>query len=282
MRRSQFDLTSLKMSMGLNSEGLDRLWPAGVLRPTSTRHILLVSEDLVDHGELASAFRDRAIEVTGARCRVSAARVMQETTFDAVVLDGRVGTPAPLQACRQMVAMSAGPVVFIAQSDAEAERIAALDAGAEDSVDQSCGPRELAARVRAVARRARGQREPKATVIQAQDWCLDLRTQSVTSPNGATAVLSPKMLDLMMVLLDHAGETLSTDRLDEMLGGYAPGGSKDIDWRVRVHRLRAVLTSLDPSNSAIRSIRGRGYVFASWVQPMRDLAPRIPLREVAP
>lgn len=268
--------------MGLSSEGRDRLWPADALRSASLRHILLVSEDLVDHGELASAFRDRAIEVTGARCRVSAARVMQEAMFDAIVLDGRVGTPAPIQACRQMVAMSAGPVVFIAESDAEAERIAALDAGAEDSVDQSCGPKELAARVRAVARRARGQREPKATVLQAQDWCLDLRTQSVTSPNGATAVLSPKMLDLMMALLDHAGEALSTDRLNELLGAHAPGGSRDIDWRVRVHRLRVVLTSLDPSGPAIRSIRGRGYVFASGVLPTRDLAPEAPLREMAP
>ena len=251
--------------MGEREQDPEADWITTAVRSASPRRILFASADISDFSDLASALSDRAIEMTTVESTETATQLMQGCTFDAVVLDSRLATPHPIRACRQMVALNAGPVLFLADAGGENERVAALDAGAEDCADRTCSPTELAARVRAVARRGTCSRWPGTAAIRVRGWRLDLRTQSVTAPHGATTILSSQMLHSLMALMEHSGEALSPDQLNTLIEPkLSKGQPEEVDWRVRVHRLRSALRTLDPSVDAIRCIRGRGYAFAPW------------------
>ena len=141
------------------------------------------------------------------------------------------------------------PVLVITARDTVGDRIAGLDAGADDYLVKPFDLDELLARVRALARRAAGRAEP---VLAHGRLRLDPATHSA-SLGGRPLQLSPREFALLQLLLEKPGAVLSRAQLEERLYGWnEPVGSNAVE--VHIHHLRRKL-----GERAIRNVRGVGW-----------------------
>jgi DNA-binding response OmpR family regulator len=141
------------------------------------------------------------------------------------------------------------PVLIITARDTVADRIAGLDAGADDYLVKPFDLDELSARVRALLRRAAGRAEP---LIQRGGLTLNPATHEVRL-HGKSVDLSAREFALLLALAERAGSVVSRSQLEEKLYGWNEAvGSNAIE--VHVHNLRRKL-----GESVIRNVRGLGY-----------------------
>lgn len=174
--------------------------------------------------------------------------------YDAIVLD--LGLPDGsgidlLKRARRR--RSATPVLIATARDRVADRIAGLDAGADDYMVKPIDLDELAARLRAIERRVVGRADP-AIVIG--DLAIDLATRSVVKA-GQPLDLTARELAVLLALAKRPGMTLSRDQLIEALYGWEGSiESNAID--VHIHHLRRKLGA-----DVIETQRGLGWRLAA-------------------
>jgi two-component system, OmpR family, response regulator QseB len=144
------------------------------------------------------------------------------------------------------------PVLILTARDAVANRVAGLDAGADDYLVKPFDLDELSARVRALARRHAGRAEPVVT-----HGALELRpaTREV-SLNGKPVSLSAREFALLEALLARPGAILSRAQLEEKIYGWADEVESNAV-EVHLHGLRRKLGA-----DAIRNVRGVGWMIA--------------------
>jgi len=175
-----------------------------------------------------------------------------------VVLD--IGLPGidGFEVCRRLRARTGVPILILSARDDEVDRVAGLEAGADDYVVKPFSPRELVARVKAILRRAGdGNGMVEGVALSAGDVEMDRAARTVTA-GGAPIELTGREFDLLAALLAHPGIVLSRDRLLEIAwGGGFPGGTRTVD--VHVGQLRAKLDRPD----LIQTVRGAGYKVVS-------------------
>ena len=141
------------------------------------------------------------------------------------------------------------PILVITARDAVADRIKGLDAGADDYLVKPFDLDELAARVRALVRRADGRAEP---VVRHGPIALDPATRAVTL-RGRPVELSGREFALLQALIARPGAVLSRAQLEERLYGWDEEvGSNAVE--VHIHNLRRKLGA-----DVIRNVRGVGY-----------------------
>jgi DNA-binding response OmpR family regulator len=168
-----------------------------------------------------------------------------------VVLDLNLPDVDGLDLCKQIRARSSVPVVMLTARDEEPDRLAGLDAGADDYIGKPFSPRELVARMKAVLRRAAPDADDATLVLG--DVVLR-RTAREVGVAGEPVELRPKEFDLLAYLMENRGAVLSRDLLLERVWGYDyAGGTRTVD--VHVAQLRRKLGRPD----LIRTIRGAGY-----------------------
>ena len=168
-----------------------------------------------------------------------------------VVLD--IGLPGMdgFEVCRQVRSRSSVPILMLTARDEEPDRVAGLELGADDYVPKPFSPRELAARVKAILRRA--DPSPQESVLAMGDVVVDLEGREVTAGRQVVE-LTAKEFDLLAYFLECQGIVLSRDRLlDRVWGMSYPGGTRTVD--VHVGQLRRKLGRPE----LIRTVRGAGY-----------------------
>jgi two-component system OmpR family response regulator/two-component system response regulator QseB len=144
------------------------------------------------------------------------------------------------------------PVLVLTARDALPDRIRGLNIGADDYVLKPVDLNELAARLRALVRRAHGQ--PQECLVT-QDIVLDVAARSV-SKAGLPVVVSAREFDLLHALMRGAGRVLSREQLEQQL--YSWGQEVESNAiEVHVHHLRRKLGS-----AVIQTVRGVGYMMA--------------------
>jgi DNA-binding response OmpR family regulator len=141
------------------------------------------------------------------------------------------------------------PVVVLTARDAVADRVAGLDAGADDYLVKPFDLRELAARVRAVMRRKAGAACP---LIEHNGVRLDPATMEVCQ-RGQPVDVSPREFALLKALLEHPGRILSRAQLEDHLYGWGEEVESNVV-EVHIHALRRKL-----GVEFIRNVRGVGY-----------------------
>jgi len=146
----------------------------------------------------------------------------------------------------------ARPVLIITARDAIADRVAGLDAGADDYVVKPFDLDELAARVRALARRRGGPAQPKLCHGGIE---LDPATRDVTL-GGAPVPLSPREFALLEALMTRPGAVLSRAQLEDRLYGWNDAVESNAV-EVHLHGLRRKLGA-----GVIRNVRGVGWTLA--------------------
>jgi DNA-binding response OmpR family regulator len=177
-------------------------------------------------------------------------------------LPGRDG----LQVCRGIRAHSDVAIIIVTARTAEDERIAGLDAGADDYVSKPFSARELLSRVRAVVRRARGQVGPRKAAIAVGELKLDVENMTV-SLRGKDVPVTSYEFELLRVLAENHGRVLSREQILDLAkpGGADVAFERSID--VRISRLRQKLGDDPRHPRMLKTIRGVGYVLTPGEEP---------------
>ncbi|WP_109513876.1 response regulator [Pseudomonas ovata] len=171
-------------------------------------------------------------------------------TFDLAVLDLGLPRLDGLEVLRRLRhSGSALPVLILTARDATEDRIAGLDAGADDYLIKPFDLAELKARLRALLRRSAGR---ASALIQHAGISLDPGTQQVTYQGSAVA-LTPKEYQLLHELLSPPGRVMTRERLTQLLYGWNDEAESNT-LEVHIHHLRKKFSS-----GLIRTIRGVGY-----------------------
>ena len=174
---------------------------------------------------------------------------------DLVVLDLGLPDIDGVEAIRRLREWSEVPVIVLSVRDAEDQKVAALDAGANDYVTKPFGEGELAARIRAVLRTQGGG--PQQPVFERGDLCADFEHRVVTL-RGEPVPLSPIEYDLLRVLLRSAGKVLTHAQLLRAVWGDGYSGERHL-LQVTMSNLRRKVEP-DPSKPRlIRTEPGVGY-----------------------
>jgi two-component system OmpR family response regulator/two-component system response regulator QseB len=213
--------------------------------------ILLAEDDLLLGDGLRAGLRQLGFQVDWVRDGDAAQRELRAEPYAAAVLD--LGLPRQdgmdvLANIRR--AGCATPVLVLTARDAVPDRIRGLDVGADDYVVKPVDLHELAARLRALVRRAHGQPQE---CLEVQDVVLDPAARSVTRA-GVPMVLPAREFDLLHALMLNAGRVLSREQLEQHL--YSWGREVESNAvEVHIHHLRRKL-----GNALIQTVRGVGYL----------------------
>jgi two-component system, OmpR family, KDP operon response regulator KdpE len=210
--------------------------------------VLLVEDDPEMPAVLAALFEGDNLHVVSARDAAAALVKAGELPFDLILLD--LGLPdLDGQAVILRVRHEATtPIIVVSARGREEDRVAALDAGADDYLTKPFGLTELHARMRAVLRRAAGPAADTEGCMKLGPVTMDVPHHSVTV--GETAVeLTPREFELLKVLLSHSGRVVTAGRLLRAVWGSAYSEEGHY-LHVYVSRLRRKLAAADQTGAA--------------------------------
>ncbi len=177
---------------------------------------------------------------------------------DLVVLDLVLPGLSGLAVCQELRARAPVPILILSARGDERDKVAALDAGADDYLTKPFGVNELLARIRAALRRAAGARGP-STVVESGDLRIDVDRRVVTR-GGAEVRLTPTEFDLLKALVANAGRVLTHGYLLRVVWGPQYDGESQLV-RVFIGQLRRKIER-DPARPAhIVTEPGVGYRF---------------------
>src|SRR6188768_1025064 len=218
--------------------------------------LLLVEDDSMIGEAARQGLRQEGHTVDWVRDGREADAAVAAAPYDAVLLDPGLPRRDGLSLLKSWRAHNiAVPVLIITARDAVSDRVAGLDAGADDYLVKPFDLDELSARVRAVLRRRAGRH---AAVMKLGDLEIDTASKRVRW-KGKEVALSAREYALLEALADRPGAYLSRAQLEERLYGWAEEiASNAVE--VHIHGLRRKLDA-----DLIRNVRGLGYTLAGGV-----------------
>ena len=243
-------------------------------------HILLVDDHQNIREPLAKYLRRYEFDVTTADGGVAMRHLLQQHTFDLIVLDVMMPGEDGWSLCRFVHEHLQTPVVLLTAMNEPADRIVGLELGADDFVAKPFDPRELVARVRSVLRRSaithgRSQAQGKRTEPASErgersyvfdGWIFDARVRRLRNPDDEDIALSKVEFQLLRALLQNPNEVLSRNRLLDLTRGDDADPVFDRSIDSQISRLRRKLQRDPGGASFIRTARGDGYLFSADVQ----------------
>jgi DNA-binding response OmpR family regulator len=213
---------------------------------------VLLVEDEENIGQLIRAYLGaHGFRVLWVRSGEEALVELERHPIRLIVLD--IGLPGMdgFDVCRQVRYRSTVPLVMLTARDEEADRVVGLEIGADDYVPKPFSPRELAARIKAVLRRAEERVERN---VLALDDVLVNRGRREVSVAGRLVPLRAKEFDLLAYLLENPGIVFTREQLLQRVWGMEySAGTRTVD--MHVVRLRRQLQRPD----LIETVRGVGY-----------------------
>jgi DNA-binding response OmpR family regulator len=219
---------------------------------------LLVVEDEPRLGRLLRRLleEDRHVVELATDVRSALELAAEVGGIEAIVLDLGLPDGSGLDVARRLRASgSTVPILVLTARDTVPDRVAGLDAGADDYLVKPFAFEELAARLRALARRAGGPDAIRSGIrLEVGPLTLDEARREVTV-DGRRVELSPREFSLLEYFLRHPGEALTRDRLlDHVWPSAVAVTPNAVD--AYVHYLR---DKLGPAGERIRTLRGVGY-----------------------
>jgi two-component system response regulator CpxR len=226
---------------------------------------ILVIDDDVELCKLVSRFLEaEGFTVESVHAGAQGIALALLGNCDLVVLDVMLPGMDGFEVLRRIRARSTTPILMLTARGDDLDRILGLELGADDYLPKPFNTRELAARVRAILRRASSARAgaalPGATCVSIGD--LELNSGARTVRRGSDALnLTTVEFDLLEKLLKSAGRVLGRDQLTrEVLGREFSPFDRSID--THVWNLRKKVGPCTDGTERIKGIRGIGYLYA--------------------
>lgn len=231
---------------------------------TKTARILLVDDEVPIQRAVAPLLRSRGYDVDVAGTGEEALKVARARPPDLIVLDLGLPDIDGIEVCRRMRAESAVPIVVLSARGAEADKVSALDLGADDYVTKPFGPEELLARIRVALRRVFSVDEPPVGQLLAGDLTIDYDRHRVVRGDQEVR-LTPKEFDLLELLARHADRVLTHRAILKAIWGPNAVNEPEHLW-VLMAQLRKKLEP-DPAHPRyLLSEPWVGYRFAADLQ----------------
>jgi len=223
----------------------------------SGQSILLVDDDAALCGLMSEYFANKGYRFEIATDGLLGLERALQATYDLVILDVTIPTLGGLEVLRQLRQRSDVPVIMLTARTSQHDRIAGLEAGADDYLPKPFDPGELLARVRAVLRRAGHLLPVRRALVQVGDIQLNPDTRQVHR-NGQPVALTSIEFDILDLLMRSAGRIVSRDEIATILyQRETTPYERSVD--VHVSHVRKKLERAD--HPLIRTVRGVGYMF---------------------
>src|SRR5215216_1709903 len=222
--------------------------------------VLVVDDEAPIRRTLAANLKARGYDVDVADSGEQALELAARHHPDIVVLDLGLPVMDGIEVIDGLRGWSQVPIVVLSARGSEPDKVAALDAGADDYVAKPFGMDELLARVRAAVRRSTPADE--APVVTTEHFSVDLGAKRVLDPTGTPIRLTPTEWQLLEVLVRHAGKLVTQRQLLQDVWGPQYGDESNY-LRVHVAHLRR---KLEPDRSRPRYLitePGMGYRFVN-------------------
>ena len=211
----------------------------------SAGRILVVDDEPQIRRVLRTTLTARGYEVHGARTGEDALESLRDSRFDLVLLDMNMPGMGGMETCREIRANSEVAIIMLTVRDSEHDKVAALDAGADDYITKPFGTPELLARIRAALRRLPTSAEGGPESYRLEEIEINLATRRVIS-KGREIRLTPKEFDLLRYLLANPNLPIPHTRLLQAVWG--PDYGDQVEYlRVFVNQLRKKIEP-DPSH----------------------------------
>ena len=212
--------------------------------------VLLVEDDPQLGDGLTIGLRQAGHAVDWVKDGGAADQALATESFDMLVLDLGLPRLSGMDLLKRVRGRGLSlPVLILTARDATADKIAALDAGADDYLVKPIDLDELAARIRALGRRATGRAEP---LLHHGALTLDPAGRRVTL-NGEPVDLSVREFAILQALLENAGRVMTRSQLESSIYGWRDEPDSNA-LEVHIHHLRKKLGA-----DLIKTLRGVGY-----------------------
>ncbi|MBN7793810.1 response regulator [Microbacterium sp. 2216-1] len=219
------------------------------------RRVLVVEDDATVAEVAVTYLRTAGLLADVASDSFSALAAVERTPPDLIVLDRMLPGIDGAEVCRRIRATSAVPIIMLTALGSTEDRIAGLEAGADDYLTKPFSPRELVLRVQSVLRRSLAPHTPEAP-FDIGPFHLDASARRV-SRDGTELVLSAREFDLLAFLLKHPRQTFDRQTLLRSVWGWEFGDLSTVT--VTTRRLREKIEA-DPAHPTLLvTVWGVGY-----------------------
>lgn len=220
--------------------------------------VLIADDDDVVRDVVRRYLERDGLEVSAAHDGTEALRLLRSQRIDVAVLDVMMPGPDGMALCRSL--RQGGdysvPVILLTALGEEDDRIAGLEAGADDYLTKPFSPRELALRVKSVLRRSPAPTGVLPTDIISGDLSVATASRSVTVA-GKPVSLTNREFDLLLFFLTHADTVFNREDLLKQVWHWDFGDLSTVT--VHVKRLRSKLGD----RHRVQTVWGRGYMWSA-------------------
>ena len=224
--------------------------------------VLIADDDTVVRDVVRRYLERDGMQVLLAHNGTEALRLLGTERIDVAVLDVMMPGPDGLTLCRSLRQRGdyAIPVILLTALGEEDDRIAGLEAGADDYLTKPFSPRELTLRVRSVLRRTPSPVGVLPVDVTIGDLTVSSAARSVTI-KGQPISLTNREFDLLMFFITHAGTVFSREELLRQVWRWDFGDLSTVT--VHVKRLRSKLGG----EQRVQTVWGRGYLWSNGEEP---------------
>ncbi|PLW69015.1 response regulator [Pseudohalioglobus lutimaris] len=223
--------------------------------------VLIIDDDKELCELLTQYLQLQGFSVESTHDGAQALRQLQRKQYDVLVLDIMLPGMHGLDVLRELRESNNTPVLMLTARGEDTDRIVGLELGADDYLPKPCNPRELAARLRAILRRANNAagQGSKPTEVTAGDTTLNSGSRTAVYRDRALSLTSAEF-NLLKLLVERAGQVVDKETLSqEALGRPLTAYDRSID--VHVSKIRRKLSAAG-AGELILNVRGLGYQFA--------------------
>lgn len=225
----------------------------------TARLVLIIEDEPALSESIQYSLEREGYEVRTADDGAVGIELVRKHSPDLVLLDLMLPSMSGLDVLRAIRTQSTVPVIIVTARDAEPDKVAGLELGADDYVTKPFSMRELVARVGANMRRSAVDVATDDMVLVAGDVEVDV-ARHVVSVGGHQIDLRPKEFALLELLVMRAGKLVTRDDLISEVWGYDYfGDTKTLD--VHIKRLRSKIEADPKDPQYIVTVRGMGYKF---------------------
>jgi two-component system response regulator CpxR len=237
----------------------DTVIAGGTASSSQTRSVLLIDDDVELGVAMREYFARRQINLEAVHDpRRGLVRALAGV-HDLILLDVMMPELDGLELLRLLRRQSRVPVIMLTAKTRQMDRVAGLDAGADDYLPKPFGPEELLARIRAVLRRA-GLSSPQVEILEVDGITLIPAAREVLVEGSVLEITSIEY-DILEYLIRSAGRIVTREAMTTAIY-HRRVTPFDRALDMHVSNLRK---KLGPKGSLIRTVRGTGYLFADRV-----------------
>ncbi|WP_019520259.1 osmolarity response regulator transcription factor OmpR [Faucicola boevrei] len=232
--------------------------------PNISQRILVVDDDARLRALLQRFLEDDGYVVRTAHDGNQMDKLLQRELFSLIVLDLMLPNEDGISICKRLREQNSDiPIIMLTAKGSDADRIAGLEAGADDYLPKPFNPKELLARIKAVLRRQNrelpGAPSQQVEVVEFGAWTLDLSTRTLKR-DGQVVTLTTGEFSVLKALVQHPREPLTRDKLMNLARGREWGAmERSID--VQVSRLRRLIEDNPSQARYLQTVWGVGYCF---------------------